>query len=228
MDKFDQKNEVQIFVSCHKEVDLFESEILQPVQVGAKNANERFPWACHDDEGDNISDLNPMYCELTAQYWAWKNVDCEKYGFCHYRRHFNFSNISYLENRYGEVLHGRINKKAQEMFDLTDEQILKQVEGYDIITTKFQDLRCFPGRFRTPREHWYYAPNLHNEDIELMEEVLLSISWTAPIGSTNRFNVFILKSQTKKFYQMPTLSLRSYINKQFQLCSRQITIMFLC
>lgn len=42
-----------------------------------------------DDTGDNISDKNPMYCEVTAQYWAWKNLkDVEYIGLCHYRRYF--------------------------------------------------------------------------------------------------------------------------------------------
>lgn len=47
-----------------------------------------------DDTGENISIKNPYYSELTAQYWAWKNVHDVKYvGFCHYRRLFNL-NIS--------------------------------------------------------------------------------------------------------------------------------------
>lgn len=43
-----------------------------------------------DAEGDNISHLNPYYCELTAQYWAWKHSKAEVVGFCHYRRYLNF------------------------------------------------------------------------------------------------------------------------------------------
>ena len=58
----------------------------------------------HDDEGENISDKNPMYCELTAQYWAWKNLDADYYGFCHYRRYFNFSDTVYEEDPWGNVL----------------------------------------------------------------------------------------------------------------------------
>ena len=44
-----------------------------------------------DNTGDNISKLNKHFCELTTQYWAWKNVDCEYYGFCHYNKYFAFN-----------------------------------------------------------------------------------------------------------------------------------------
>lgn len=42
-----------------------------------------------DNTGDNISDLNPYYGELTGLYWLWKNCsDVENIGICHYRRYF--------------------------------------------------------------------------------------------------------------------------------------------
>lgn len=45
-----------------------------------------------DDEGDNISEKNRKYCELTVMYWAWKNTCSEYIGLSHYRRRFDFSN----------------------------------------------------------------------------------------------------------------------------------------
>ena len=65
--------EIRLFVSCHKPTRVPEHPLLVPVQVGAALARERFPGFLYDDAGENISPKNPSYCELTAQYWAWKN-----------------------------------------------------------------------------------------------------------------------------------------------------------
>ena len=77
---------IQIIVATHKEYRMPSDPLYLPLQVGA---------ACHpplpyvrDDTGDNISAKNPNYCELTGLYWAWKNLDADVIGLCHYRRYF--------------------------------------------------------------------------------------------------------------------------------------------
>ena len=165
-------NDLRIFVACHKEADTFKSNLLMPIQVGAKNAKQKFSWCTPDDSGDNISDLNPMYCELTAQYWAWKNVDCDMYGLCHYRRYFNFSDTFFKENQFGEVIDFFIDKKTQKKYNLTNEGIVESLKGYDLVTTRFQDLTALPGSFHNPKEHWEDAPFLQNDDLDLLEKII--------------------------------------------------------
>lgn len=79
---------ITVFVACHKPADVHSDDMYRPIQVGkALSTNEMNMIG--DDTGDNISKKNPLYSELTAQYWAWKNYhDSEYIGFCHYRRYF--------------------------------------------------------------------------------------------------------------------------------------------
>ena len=95
-----QTKRIKIFVSAHKPAVFPKAASIIPIQVGAENAPVLFQDTLHDNEGDNISSLNPMYCELTAQYWAWKNTDADYYGFCHYRRYFDFTNVEHKQNDY--------------------------------------------------------------------------------------------------------------------------------
>ena len=106
---------IKIFISCHKECTLLKNKYIYPIQVGSALADKRFPDMLHDDVGDNISSLNPMYCELTAQYWAWKNVDADYYGFMHYRRYFSLNSMRFPEDPFGNIV----------MDNITDENINK-------------------------------------------------------------------------------------------------------
>ncbi len=91
-------NKMKIFLSYHKNTPCYKSEIFQPIQVGTSNSIEKLDFAISDNTGDNISELNPYYCELTGHYWVLKNYleKCnEDYiGFCHYRRLPDINNIS--------------------------------------------------------------------------------------------------------------------------------------
>ena len=76
-----RKQSMKIFISCHKPTAYIENDILKPIQLNCANNPKRLEGMLRDNEGENISDKNPLYCELTAQYWAWKNEDLDYYGF---------------------------------------------------------------------------------------------------------------------------------------------------
>lgn len=72
----------------HKPFIQPETAFIKPIYVGEYPAENDF---LRDNTGDNISSLNPYFCELTAMYWIWKNADrsdVDLWGLCHYRRYF--------------------------------------------------------------------------------------------------------------------------------------------
>lgn len=73
-------------VATHKAYPMPSDALYLPVQAGAA-LHGRLDY-CGDDSGENISLRNDQYCELTALYWAWKNLPADAVGLCHYRRYF--------------------------------------------------------------------------------------------------------------------------------------------
>ena len=80
---------VKIIVASHKEYQMPSDEIYLPVFVGSVLKTSFPDGFTPDNKGENISSLNPFFCELTGLYWAWKNLDADYIGLAHYRRHFS-------------------------------------------------------------------------------------------------------------------------------------------
>ena len=84
---------VKILVASHKKYRMPSDDIYLPLHVGAEGKTDPngkpldLGWT-RDNTGDNISELNPGYCELTGLYWGWKNLKADYIGLVHYRRHF--------------------------------------------------------------------------------------------------------------------------------------------
>ena len=67
----DEPQPLTIYQTFHRDfVRNQECAWIQPVGVNGYTGS----GVQSDDEGDNIAHLNPYYCELTAQYWAWKHA----------------------------------------------------------------------------------------------------------------------------------------------------------
>ena len=92
----------KILICCHKTCELPKDDIFLPIQVGAAISDVDLGMQRDDMINglpcDNISAKNKSYCELTAMYWAWKNIkklypNLEYIGLNHYRRFFNFNHF---------------------------------------------------------------------------------------------------------------------------------------
>ena len=80
------KPKVKIIVATHKKYEMPKDDIYIPLHVGAEGKEDI--GFIKDNTGDNISEKNPYFCELTGLYWAWKNLNADYIGLVHYRRHF--------------------------------------------------------------------------------------------------------------------------------------------
>lgn len=102
---------IKILIACHKPDKIFHDNIYTPIHVGRaiSKYKDEMDWMIGDNTGENISKKNPYYCELTAQYWAWKNLKNVEYiGLCHYRRYFETKitneNIDQILEKFDAIL----------------------------------------------------------------------------------------------------------------------------
>ena len=77
-----------------------DKEYIRTLQVGSAGSLE-IESDYKDHQGDNISEKNGNYSELTGLYWIWKNHLCmqesdDYYGLAHYRRQLDLSDDDIL------------------------------------------------------------------------------------------------------------------------------------
>lgn len=165
---------VKLLICYHKPATLFKDEIFTPIHVGRANARKKFKpddknfqWLLDnmigDDTGDNISDRNGSYNEMTSLYWAWKNYDKlgnpDFIGLMHYRRHFVFredEKIVYnIENFDEDTYLQEINYSPEKVYEM--------LEGCDFITHIGKVINVYN----------HYIENHRKEDLDLAVEIML-------------------------------------------------------
>ena len=179
---------IKIVVATHKKYKMPKDKMYIPVQVGAEG-KEKIEGYQPDNVGENISNKNPYFCELTGLYWAWKNIDSDYIGLVHYRRYFS-------ESR-------KIPKDENLKFNivLNSEEIKKILENTDVIL---------------PQKRKYYIENLydhykHTMYIEPLDETRKIINEKYPEyleefdklhkrTSAHMFNMFIMKKEILNEY----------------------------
>lgn len=152
---------IKILVACHKaDPNIRQDDIYMPIQVGkALHPELDLGFQC-DNTGDNISEKNGSYCELTALYWAWKNLkDVDYIGLCHYRRYFKLdiveANIEKLLNKYDVII---LKKRGLPYSVETELALLTSYEDYyiflDTLFKLYPEMKKAACKYFTATNKW--------------------------------------------------------------------------
>lgn len=165
---------VEIFVTAHKPTNYIKDDIFKPIQVGVGLGRKRIEGFLCDDSGDNISADNPRYCELTAQYWVWKNhLESDYVGFFHYRRYLAFNNkTNKVSDVWGNIVEDFFSDSIVQKYGLTKDEINNIIDGADIILPEKKDIRQMPNMGNNNREQFLGSGYLHIEDLNIMLDVI--------------------------------------------------------
>lgn len=157
---------LKILVVYHKQSELIKSNVYEPIHVGDMQNNPSREFLMQnmigDDTGDNIADKNPVYNELTALYWAWKNYGLlgnpDYIGLCHYRRFFVpvQTGNPYLEVR-------KTDEKFNKLIGLTD-------YDWEFVLNQGDFVAPVPSKRSSVRDNYKRAHNL--EDLSRAVEIL--------------------------------------------------------
>lgn len=176
----------KIVVALHKAYWLPEDKVYLPVQVGRALGADL--GLMGDATGDNISAKNPYYCELTALYWAWKNLDYDYLGICHYRRYFTHKRVK-----------GNLEQKKHAI--LKQEDFTRLMQGCDVLVPKKRNYYI-----ETVRSHYEHAHL--KEDLDVAEQVLKELypeylpAFEQVMASTSlyRLNMFVMRRELVEQY----------------------------
>lgn len=172
---------VAIAVASHKAYRMPQGEIYLPLQVGAAlHPDLDLGWQ-RDDEGDNISDKNGSYSELTGLYWLWKNCDADYKGLVHYRR----------------LLGSREHRHAKDPYDrlVQKDELLRLLGQRDIVVARRRN-------YYIESVYSHYSHTFDGGQFDAMREILQKTdpsyvpAWDALMkaGGAHIYNMFVMPS----------------------------------
>lgn len=172
----EKRETARIIIAMHKPYRKPDGKLYLPVQVGKEFSDVDLHMR-GDNEGENISSKNPNYCELTAVYWAWKNLNADYIGLAHYRRHFC---IRKKKDKWDCVLNGRQLCQALN----TAPVILPKRRNYFIETNESQYLHAHH------REGWDAMLDIIASDYP---EYVPALHRMRKSVKGHRFNMFVMR-----------------------------------
>lgn len=177
--------DIKILIATHKAYQMPKDDIYLPVQVGAYG-KESLGFQ-RDDEGDNISKSNPRLCELTAMYWAWKNLKADYIGLVHYRRHF--TTCSFVK---------RVFTKDKFSCVISRSELEHILQEKDLVVPKKRKYYI-----ETMESHFLHLPYTFEKDYQIFKEVIKekapeyveAFETVMHRTSAHMFTIFIMKKE---------------------------------
>lgn len=130
-----------IYVAFHRDGNIVsEDNFYKAIQVGKKNSQLELKMI-NDADGDNISDKNNIFSELTGWYWIWKNAKHDFVGTSHYRRYFTIEQPSVVRKicKLFLILAGQ-KKKRHGLFQVNSQKRWKnKILGKEQVKMLMQD-----------------------------------------------------------------------------------------
>ena len=185
----DRKSRYHLLVMCHKaDEGIRNYSPYLPIQVGKILRPELELGFLTDDQGDNISERNAFWSEFTGIYWAWKNIDADILGVCHYRRYFKLDvseeHVSKLLQKYDMIVidGGKMldrTSRARNLMSMTSQEdaylfidtvLSMHPEYYDAIYRYF-----YNSRFSYPYSMFIARKQMYDEFCEFVFPLLFEV-----------------------------------------------------
>lgn len=204
------QKKIQVIVATHKPYRMPTDAIYLPLHVG-KAGKEDIGFQ-GDDTGDNISERNSNYNEMTGVYWAWKNLSADYIGLVHYRRHFAKKN--WQCGRKGDP------------FSLIAERIdiERALEKHDVILAH---KRLY--YIETIESHFLHLPYIFPSDLETLKETIEALtpeysealSFMLHRRWAHMFNMFIMKRELFCQYCEWAFKIMDALNNRIDMTGRK-------
>lgn len=153
---------IKLFVSYRIDLDskIIKNKIITPVYCGSiYKKNNWHKDIISDNTGNNISEKRMSFCELTVQYWAWKNINADYYGLCHYRRFLSFTDDkNSYRNEQNQIYLPNLNEYNIEKYCMDNVNTIEEYcKKYDAIIPEpanIYKITSFGKHFNTVLELW--------------------------------------------------------------------------
>ena len=151
---------IKLYIAAHKQSYVPNHPLLVPLQIGTA-LHQPLPGMLHDNDGVNLSAQNNTYCELTGQYWAWKNEQADYYGFYHYRRYFTFE-----PQKRPYVIYDYPNEATLQRMGYAPDKMAAFIQQYDLLVPKAEAM------YETVWDNYRRAPYHFSEDLQMMAQIV--------------------------------------------------------